>query len=89
MPSLAELCEVYKNRTAINESYKKIRNVSSAYVSGELFDYHWSSSQYFDSSSYYEHRDNAWLVGFMTGKLSYQQKNYYFSVCCLADFLNE
>ena len=89
MPSLAELCEVYKNRTAINESYKKIRNLSSAYVSGELFDYHWSSSQYFDSSSYYEHRDNAWLVGFMTGKLSYQQKNYYFSVCCLADFLNE
>ena len=89
MPSLAELCEVYKNRTAINESYKKIRNVSSAYVSGELFDYHWSSSQYFDSSSYYEHRDNAWLVGFMTGKLSYVPKNYYCSVCCLADFLNE
>jgi len=89
MPSLAELCEVYKNRTAINESYKKIGNLSSAYIPRELFDYHWSSSQYSNSSSYFDYRDNAWFVFFKTGKLSYVPKNYYCSVCCLADFLNE
>ncbi len=88
MPSLVELCEVYKNRTAINESYKKIRDLSSAYAPRELVYYYWSSSQYSNSSAYSDYC-YAWFVFFKTGELSSLLKNYYCSVCCLADFLNE
>ena len=88
MPSLAELCEVYKNRIAINESYKKIRKLSYTYAPQELVFPYWSSSQYSNSSVYSDY-DYAWFVFFKTGKLSSLLKNYYCSVCCLADFLNE
>ena len=88
MPSLAELCEVYKNRIAINESYKKIRKLSYTYAPQELVFPYWSSSQYSNSSVYSDY-DYAWYVFFKTGKLSSLLKNYYCSVCCLADFLNE
>ena len=60
MPSLAELCEVYKNRDAINESLEKIHGLNNSYADSSLdaSSWYWSSSQ----ASY--PNDLAWLVSF-------------------------
>jgi len=82
MPSLAELCEVYKNRTEINASLSKIHGLEngSGYADEKLAnkDY-WSSSQ---DSNY----DIAWLVDFSDGYVVSNYKYYVYRVCCLAGF---
>ena len=80
MPSLAELCGVYKNRTAIDASLSKIHGLEngSGYADAKLVNsYYWSSSQ--DSYSFY-----AWLVGFSHGKVDNDGKHNANRVCCLA-----
>ena len=82
MPSLAELCEVYKNRTAIDTSLAKIHGLTngSGYADEKLVNsYCWSSSQ--NSSD-----RNAWLVGFSDGTVVNYSKNSSSRVCCLAGF---
>ena len=81
MPSLAELCEVYKNRAVINESLTKIRGLDSNYADKSLgTSWYWSSSQKSDDYDY------AWFVYFSDGYVySYSKSNYY-RVCCLAGF---
>ena len=81
MPSLAELCEVYKNRTAINASLTKIRGLDSNYADASLgTSWYWSSSQ--NSLNYYY----AWLVYFSDGDVNFSSKYSYYRVCCLAGF---
>ncbi|MGP1495342.1 MAG: DUF4959 domain-containing protein [Treponema sp.] len=82
MPSLAELCGVYKNRTAINASLAKIHGLEngSSYVDTNLADvWYWSSSQ---SSANF----NAWRVTFDTGNVYQSFKEDITGVCCLAGF---
>ena len=81
MPSLAELCEVYKNRESINESLAKIREQNSSYADSSLgTSWYWSSSQF--ASNYYD----TWQVGFDDGYVSIIFKSLNFRVCCLAGF---
>ena len=83
MPSIAELCEVYKNRTAIDASLSKIHGLEngSGYADEKLAnkDY-WSSSQ----SSFYNYF--AWLVDFSDGYVNANYKFNFDRVCCLAGF---
>ena len=83
MPSVAELCEVYKNRGAIAESLKKINRLDSHYAETSIsFDtsLYWSSSQkaYVNKS--------AWRVNFYGGSMSYNSKRNKTRVCCIAVF---
>ena len=82
MPSLAELCEVYKNRAAINESLAKIREQNSSYADSSLgTSWYWSSSQDSNSNVY------AWYVNFSDGYVGGNFKgSNSVRVCCLAGF---
>ena len=81
MPSLAELCEVYKNRAAINASLTTIRGLDSNYADESLgTSWYWSSSQ---DSDYYV---DAWVVYFGDGFVGYNYKSFKFRVCCLSGF---
>ena len=81
MPSLAELCEVYKNRDAINESLAKIHGLDSDYANSTLDTlWYWTSSQY----SYYN--NYAWYVNFSGGSVATSSKNLDLRVCCLSGF---
>ena len=79
MPSLAELCGVYKNREAINASLAKIHGHGNSYADSSLgTSWFWSSSQY-SSYDFY-----AWLVNFDNGYVYSYLKNDKARVCCLA-----
>ena len=83
MPSLAELCGVYKNRTAIDASLAKIHGLEngSGYADEKLVNsYYWSSSQYSTYGSY------AWVVDFSAGYVFSGSKDHNCRVCCLAGF---
>ena len=83
MPSLKELCDVFKNSGAINASLQKIRKLDSSYTDGHLdmMSLYWSSSQSSEVSKF------AWIVGFVAaGAVDAQFKNRYGSVCCIAVF---
>ena len=81
MPSLAELCEVYKNRDAINASLATIRGLDSNYADESLgTSWFWSSSQ--GSYDY----DYAWYVYFSDGYVGLIYKDKYYRVCCLSGF---
>ena len=81
MPSLAELCEVYKNRAVINASLEKIHGLNSSYADASLgTSWCWSSSQY---PAYY---GNAWNVGFGDGHVDFLGEHNIYRVCCLAGF---
>ena len=83
MPSLAELCGVYKNRTAIDASLAKIHGLEngSGYADEKLVNsYYWSSSQYSTYGSY------AWVVDFSDGYVLNGVKSSNCRVCCLAGF---
>ena len=86
MPSLKELCDVYKNREAINASLAKIHALPSGdqYADSSLgSSYYWSSSQY---SHGFDSKTSAWPVGFAGGYLVGQYKWAGYRVCCLAGF---
>ena len=80
MPSLAELCGVYRNREAINESLAKIREQNSSYADSSLgTSGYWSSSQ--RSYTHY-----AWYVNFGNDYVGDYYKYHDSRVCCLAGF---
>ncbi|QSH93224.1 DUF1566 domain-containing protein [Treponema medium] len=82
MPSLAELCEVYKNRESINESLAKIREQNSSYADSSL-----GTSWYWSSSQVSGYNDSAWYVNFSVGTVGNLYKNNNSRrVCCLAGF---
>ena len=81
MPSIAELCELYKNKEAVNASLSKINGLDSSYADGSLGTvWYWSSSQ--DSYNY----SDAWHAHFGLGDLFAYDKYYYYIVCCIAGF---
>ena len=81
MPSIAELCALYKNKEAVNASLLKINGLNSAYADADLgTSYIWSSSQ---RSSYYNY---AWLADFGSGDLFDHGKSDHGNVCCIAAF---
>ena len=81
MPSLAELCEVYKNRAVINESLAKIREQDSSYADESLgTSWYWSSSQDSGVNKY------AWIVVFGDGYVGGNAKAFGGRVCCLSGF---
>ena len=83
MPSLAELCEVNKNKNAINASLTKIHNLDFFYADlnlGNSWDLFWSSSQSSDNTNY------VWLVGFYEGHVQTNFKANSDRVCCLTCF---
>jgi len=81
MPSLAELCEVYKNRETINTSLEKIHGLNNSYADSTLGDSsYWSSSQSSVNTMY------AWKVYLYSGFVDYDTESYSLQVCCLAGF---
>ena len=81
MPSLAELCGVYRNREAINESLEKIHGLDSNYADSTLgTSSYWSSSQ---SASYNRY---TWRVYFGNGNVDNLYKTNDYRVCCLSGF---
>ena len=83
MPSLAELCEVYRNCEAINASLAKIHGLENggSYADSSLgTSWVWSSSQYSNYDFY------AWLVNFSNGFVYSYLKDDRARVCCLAGF---
>ena len=81
MPSLAELCEVYRNREAINESLAKINGLGNSYADSSLgTSCFWSSSQGSRSDII------AWQVYFSDGIVDSNGKDNEYRVCCLAGF---
>ena len=81
MPSLAELCEVYKNRTAINASLAKISTLNSSYADASL-----DTSWYWSSSQISLYKNYAWYVNFSDGVVDDVYKFNNSCVCCLAGF---
>ena len=74
MPSIAELADLYRNKTVVN-------SVLSAIGGTQIYSsYYWSSSQY---SSYY---GTARELDFSDGYLSYSCKYDYNYVCCVRAF---
>ena len=81
MPSLAELCEVYKNRADINASLAKIRGLDSSYADASLdTSWYWTSSQYSLDNIY------AWGVYFGGSHVGKGGKGGNHRVCCLSGF---
>lgn len=84
MPSIAELCDVYKNKDVINASLSKIKALDGTYADANLGTrYFWSSSQHPNISSH------VWIVEFGSGNLNYDFKYYMYNsynVCCIAAF---
>ena len=81
MPSLAELCGVYKNRAVINESLAKIHGLNNSYADSTLGAlWYWSSSQF----SY--HDSSVWRVCLYDDVVDGNDKDDNVWVCCLAGF---
>ena len=81
MPSLAELCEVYKNKNAINASLARINGLNSSYADSSL-----GTSMFWSSSQSSSHNYSAWGVGFLSGYVAGYRKDIRSGVCCLAGF---
>ncbi|MGI0529856.1 hypothetical protein [Treponema socranskii] len=81
MPSIAELCTLYKNKDAVNESLLKINGSASSYADANLGTGFWSSSQdSYDSG-------NAWGAHFFgSSYLANFVKSSTLYVCCIAGF---
>jgi len=81
MPSLQELCEVYKNKDVINESLAKIHGLGKFYADSSLgTSTFWSSSQYSSSNTY------AWQVDLNNVHMFIYMKDGNDRVCCLTVF---
>ena len=69
MPSLAELCEIYKNREAINESFATINGLGSSYADSWIYSEEcWSSSQIDD------YMGSVWIVYLYYGSIGNRSK---------------
>ena len=81
MPSLAELCGVYKNRGAINESLEKIHGLDSNYADSTP-----GTSSYWSSSQGSDVNNGAWYVDFSDGYVDCNSKGNNDRYCCLSGF---
>ena len=89
MPSIAELCELYKNKDAVNASLSKINELDGTYTDGSLEDGWYHSGWYWSSSQHSDYYFNAWHAGFSHGYSGYLRdadKRGDNDVCCIAGF---
>ena len=81
MPSIAELCELYKNKEAVNASLLKINGLNSAYADADLGTNYIRSSSQHSVDTY-----RAWLADFGNGYLYDNKKDSSNYVRCIAAF---
>ena len=84
MPSIAELCEIYRNKEKIDTSLKAIHDLpdGSTYADASLkLASYWSSSQEEHYSGTY-----AWDIFLRTGNISKTEKFIDILTCAIADF---
>ena len=80
MPSLAELCEIYKNREIINRSLTKIHGHDPNYADASLgTGLYWSSPHYYGAHFVSN-------VAFSNGRVAIGSKDIDNRVCCIAVF---
>ena len=85
MPSIAELCEIYKNKEKIDASLKAIHDLPDGGTYADAFfksESYWSSSQVQNYNSGKE----VWCVFFQTGSVSKTAKFIDLLTCAIADF---
>ena len=71
MPSIAELCDIYQNREAVNDSLQHIYSLDDhAAMNGLETNWYWSSSQAGDQDDY------AWFVHYFNGYAGECPKNF-------------
>lgn len=71
MPSIAELCDIYQNREAVNASLRHIYSLDeSAAMNGLETNWYWSSSQASSEDDY------AWFVHYFNGYAGECPKNF-------------
>lgn len=71
MPSIAELCDIYQNREAVNDSLQHIYSLDgSAAMNGLETNWYWSSSQASGQDDY------AWFVHYFNGYAGECPKNF-------------
>lgn len=71
MPSIAELCDIYKNRRAINDSLQHIYRLDEhAAMNGLETNWYWSASQAGSEDDY------AWFVHYLNGYAGECPKNF-------------
>ncbi len=81
MPSIAELCYIYRNLTTINSTFSVIYNLNSSYADSSLgTSWFWSSSQEYYSD------DFVWYVRFKQGSVLYFRKYSSCSVLVVRTF---
>ena len=85
MPSIAELCEIYKNKEKIDASLKAIHDLPDG---GTYADTSFKSESYWSSSQVqnYNSGKEAWSVFFQTGSVSKTAKFIDLLTCAIADF---
>ena len=85
MPSIAELCEIYRNKEKIDASLKAIHDLPDGGTYADAFfksESYWSSSQVQNYNSGKE----VWCVFFQTGSVSKTAKFIDLLTCAIADF---
>ena len=85
MPSIAELCEIYRNKEKIDASLKAIHDLPDGSTYADAFfksESYWSSSQVQNYNSGKE----VWGVFFQTGSVSKTAKFIDLLTCAIADF---
>lgn len=83
MPSIAELCYVYRCKDVVNEAFSKINSLpNGSNLSENAFNesYFWSSSQCSENYRW------AWNVNFSNGMITNSQKSTYKSVLVIRTF---
>lgn len=85
MPSVAELCEIYKNKEKIDASLKAIHDLPDG---GTYADTSFKSESYWSSSQVQDfNRDTyAWNVSFGTGYVTTDERYLDILTCAIADF---
>ena len=85
MPSIAELCEIYKNKEKIDASLKAIHDLPDG---GTYADTSFKSESYWSSSQVqnYNSGKEAWSVFSQTGSVSKTAKFIDLLTCAIADF---
>ena len=83
MPSIAELYEVYRNRSAIDASFAKIRSLPNG---GNYADEKLANESYCSSSQDPDRDRSAWGTKFSNGEVTWEAKFAGTRVCCLSGF---
>lgn len=81
IPSIAELCAIYRNREKIDASLKAIHNLDSNYA-----DESFKRNSYWSSSQVQRRGTDAWSVVFQNGNISADAKFLDIQACAITSF---